>query len=126
MTGGSCYKYNFCRDKTIMFAATKYFYCDKSFVVTNIILSRQAYFCRDKHVFVVTKLSLRQKRVSRNKYLSQQKFCRDKDKDFCRNKHTFVTTKDVFCRDKTFVATKIIIVPAPPNDGHYFTTNIKY
>ena len=42
ITGGSCYKYNFCRDKT--------------FVTTNIwVLSRQTYFCRGS---VATKIIL--------------------------------------------------------------------
>ena len=38
-------------------------------------------------------------------------------KKFCRYKHTFVATKDVFCCDKTFVATKNILVAAPANDS---------
>ena len=36
---------------------------------------------------------------------------------FCNDKHTFVITKDVrVCHDKTFVATKMILVGAPTND----------
>ena len=79
ITGESCHKkYNFCCDKHI-FVATKHFllplkhaYRDKKFVTTNIFLSRQifvaannfvatkvlsgqAYFCCNTHVFVVTK-----------------------------------------------------------------------
>ena len=42
------------------------------------------------------------------KVLSRQTFCCDK--------HTFVATKDVFCRDKSFDAIKMILVAAPPND----------
>ena len=43
----------FCRDKHV-FDATKHVFCrdktlDKTFVTTNIILSRHAYFCRDKN-----------------------------------------------------------------------------
>ena len=43
----------FCRDKHV-FDATKQVFCrdkplDKTFVTTNIILSRHAYFCRDKN-----------------------------------------------------------------------------
>ena len=48
------------------------------FVAMNIILSRQAYSCRDKHVFchdkrrlVATKLLSRQNYVCREKYLSK-------------------------------------------------------
>ena len=82
--GGSCHKYHFCRDKSIIFVATK------------VRLSRQN-FCRDIHVFGATKGF-----GATNIILSRQKFC--------RGKHTFVATKDVFCHDKhvkhTFVATK--------------------
>ena len=60
------------------------------------VLSRQTRACRDKHTFVATKLCL-----------TRQKFCRDK--------YIFVATKNVFCRDNTFVATKMILV-APAND----------
>ena len=40
---------------------------------------------------------------------------------YCRNKHNFVVTKVLsrqayFCRDKTFAATKMVLVAAPPND----------
>ena len=51
-------------------------------------------FCRDKHVFVATKV------------LSRQKFCRDK--------HTFVVTKDMFCCDKNDTCV---------NDTHTYTDN---
>ena len=36
---------------------------------------------------------------------------------FCHDKHTFVVTEDVFCSDKSFVATKLILVAAPTNDS---------
>ena len=56
--GGSCHKYNFCRDKTR-------------------VLSRQNYFCRDKIMFVATKYFGRDKS---NTCLSQQNIlCRDKN-----------------------------------------------
>ena len=76
-----------CSDK-IRFVATKYFFHEKAFVTTNIMLTwqvllQQAYFCHDKrHV------------------LSWQ---------------THV------CRDKTFVATKIILVAAPTSDRNWFS-----
>ena len=50
------------------------------FAATNIILSRQAYFCRDKR-----------------RVLSRQ-------------------TQSHGCRDKTFIATKMILVAAPASD----------
>ena len=56
-----------------------------------------------KHVFVATKVSL---------CLSRQKYAL-----FCHDKHTSVPTKDMFCRDKTFVVTKIIRVAAPANNS---------
>ena len=92
-----------CRDKT-------YFCHDKSFVATNIILSRQTFFA-------TSLLLSQQTRVCRDKtrLLSRQKYacCA---KNLCHDKH-------VICRDKhnskhTFVATtKMILVEAlPAND----------
>ena len=79
----------FCRDK-------KYarFCCDKimfvarnMFVRTNILsqqnLSRQAYFCHDKHLFVVSK----------------HVFCRDKSMQY-----------RYFCRGNSFVVTSILLL----------------
>ena len=74
--GGSRHKYHFCRDKTFCrdkyvclspqntsFITTKVclsrqnFCRDKiMFVATITCLSRQKYTCRDKHIFVVTKV----------------------------------------------------------------------
>ena len=76
ITGWSCHKYHFslfghvCRDKTRLLSRqtnTTNICCDKCFVATNIILSRQK-FCLDKHTFVGTK----------------DLFCRDKHV-FCRD-----------------------------------------
>ena len=53
----------------------------------EILSSQEKYVCRDKHVFVATKVIL-----SRKTILSRQKFC--------HGKHAFVATKDVLCRDK--------------------------
>ena len=88
-----------------MFAATIifiYFY----FLRQNF-LSQQTRVCRDKHVFVATKVNLSQQDfcsdknyVCSDKYLSRQKFC--------HRKNMFVTTK-------LFVGTKIILVAAPAN-----------
>ena len=92
INGGSCHKYNFCRDKHVLSLARQ-----NIFVSTNpLTLS---------HTFVATK----------------DVFCRDKSKLIrqnyvCRDTHTFVETKDVFCRHKTFVATKMILGAAPANN----------
>ena len=95
ITGGSCHKNHFCRDKNTSFVATKVlsrltFCCDKAFVAINIILSRQAYFCRDKHVFVVT--------------------------DICRDKSFVAASLLVSRQTCVFVSTKLILVAAPAND----------
>ena len=52
--GGSCHKYHFCRDKS-MLAATKIYFSRQIFLVTNV-LSRQEYISRDKRQ--VTKMIL--------------------------------------------------------------------
>ena len=71
--GGSCHKYNFCRDKgfkhdkTLLLLRQKYACRDKTFVTTNIFLclSRQntsfvatKIFCHNKHNFVATSILL--------------------------------------------------------------------
>ena len=88
------------------------------FFATNIILSRQKscfvetkYFCHDKHNFVTTNIVL-----SRPKDV----FCHDKH--VCRDKHAFVATKVLsrqtrVCRNKSFVATKMLFVAAPASDS---------
>ena len=99
IVGGSCHKYDFCRDKH---AKTR-------------LLSRQKYACRYFFLFYFFKLykhvlylSPNNSFVATNIILSRQKFC--------RNKHIFVATKDLFCRDKAFVATKIVLAAVPAND----------
>ena len=64
--GGSYHKYHFCRDKTRLLSRQKYA-CDWTFVVTNV--------CRDKHMYVATKVLLRQKTcfIATNTRLSRQK-----------------------------------------------------
>ena len=80
IVGWSCHKYDFCRDKHVLFASRQ----NTSFVATNSdihnfvatkVLSRQAYFCRDKHVFVVANLPF----VATKICLSREKnvYCRD-------------------------------------------------
>ena len=106
ITDGSCHKYHYSRDKSMLFATKLYFCRNETFVMTNI--SRDKHACHDK-TFVAT-----------NTCLLRQKFCHDK--------HIFVATKDLFCLDKhmflatnykTFVPTKMILVAAPANDsGH--------
>jgi len=95
----SCYKYYCCRApntclsrKNTSFVATKYACRDKRFVnkLTSMLLLRQ------KTCFVATKVCL-----------SRQNFCRDKV--------MFVATN--IWRDRTFVATKIILVAVSANDS---------
>ena len=74
----------FCRDKIRGFR-------DNTFVATKDV------FYRDKHVFVVTKVSSSRQNFCCDKIcLSQQmsKIC------LLRQKMCFIATKDVFCRDK--------------------------
>ena len=51
--GGSCHKYNFCRDKSIVATITCLSRQDTSFVATKVCLPRKM-FCRDKHVSINT------------------------------------------------------------------------
>ena len=85
--GGSCHKYNFC--------------CDKSLVARNTCLSWQTCVCHNK-----TCLLLQQKHACHDKTLSWQNYvCHDKSlvatntclsqQKFCLHKHTFVSTKMV-------------------------------
>ena len=97
--GESCYKYLFCRNKTHLLSRQ-----NTSFVATKVCLSWQK-FCRGKHVFVATK----------------HVFVETKDV-FCRDKRMLVETKRLsrqtrVCLEKTFVATKIILVAAPASDS---------
>ena len=56
-----------------------------TFVATSILLSRQAYFCRDKHI------------------LSRQAH-------FCRDKHTFVATSTLLSRQMTFFCFVFVVI----------------
>ena len=138
--GGSCHKYQrFCRDKHVSHLLSRQTYacCNKTsvakkkclsrqniFITTKVLLqqnflSRQAYFCYDKQVFVATKVSLlRQTSVTTKTCLPQQKFW--SNKNVCCNE-TFVITNILllqqkmcfamthFCHDKhLFVATKLL------------------
>ena len=64
-----CHKHNFCRDKHAfvetkhVFCRDKQFCCDKSFVATSILLSRQT----TSFVFVATKKEERRKEKKRKK-----------------------------------------------------------
>ena len=121
-------KHVFCRDKHV------YICHDKIMVVVSKLLSRQIYtclsrqtFCREKHTFFATKRRVlsRQTRV----YLSRQNHvCRFKT-FVATNIHVFVATKVLsretylfrdlktcfvatntyFCRDRSFVATSILL-----------------
>ena len=62
-------------------------------------------FWRDKHVFVVTKVRLCKKKLSRQAYI-------------CCNKRCVLSrqTSVCVCHNKTFVTTKMILVAAPASD----------
>ena len=91
ITGGSCYKYNFC--------------CDNSFVMTNMCLSRQnmsfvaTEVCLSWQMFCHDKPVLLQENICHDKYLSRQIIL--SWQMFCCDKHTFVATKHIFCCDKS-------------------------
>ena len=105
--GGSCYKYNFCRDKGFVFCRD-----ESIFVATKIYLSRQKYVCRDK-TFVTTSILLSDKHVNTKRLLSRQKYaCREKSfvvTNTCLSREIFAATKlrlsrqAYFCRDKSRV-----------------------
>ena len=104
--GGSCHKYNFCRDKHVFVRQ------NTSFVATKVCLSRQTYFCRDKYNFAVTKVLSRQTYFLQNMSFVATNVCLSRQTRVCRDKYLsrqkyFVQTKDVFCDSKhVFVATK--------------------
>ena len=76
----------------------------------NTCLSRQAYFCRDKHTFVATSILL-----SRQAHIVETSTLLSRQAYFCRDKHTFVATDDVFCfvfvvfSRENFVETKLCL-----------------
>ena len=82
--GGSCYKYQFCRDK--------------SFVTTNTCLSPQTRVYRDK-----TRLLSQQKYDCRDKimFVAKKYFCFVAT-NICHDKHVFVATK-VLSRQKLYL-----------------------
>ena len=94
------------------FVATKLFVAKNIFVATKL-LSRLAYFCATKDVFVVTKVSLLRQNFCRDKSFVATKICLLRQK-FCRDKHTFVAIKDVFCRDKHVSRQKWYLWQLPP------------
>ena len=82
------------------------FHCRASSLLYSSLLAAKTIIVTTKHVFcrgksmsmsVPTKLIF----VAKNSCWSRQTFC-------CY-KHTFVATKGVFCRDKRFVATSILL-----------------
>ena len=109
---------------SISFVATKHVFCRfflsrQIFVVINIILSRQGYFCRDKRVFVATKhvFCCDNIMLLATKVLSHQtRVCRDNQINVCGDK-PFVAASILSSRQKTgFVATKMILVAAAASD----------
>ena len=121
--GGSCHKYNFCRDKNVFVTTKPVFCCDKNmhdkivfvatkclsqqiFIATNTCFSRQK-FCRDKHTLVAPRVCRDKRIFVMTTVLSRRLFLFFVTtnilllrQNLCRDKHTFVATKDVFCRDK--------------------------
>ena len=127
INGGSCHKYNFCRDKHVSgqntsFVATKVclprqnFRRNKMFVATNV-LSRQAYFFRDKNLFCRVKYNFV---VYRDKIilvptnvLSRQSVLLAR-----QNTNKRLSQQTRVCRERSFFSTKIILVAAPANDSY--------
>ena len=111
-------KQKFCRNKHVFVMTNACLSLQNmSFVTTKVCLLWQKN-CRDKILFVATKLLSWQIFVTTNTCLLRQKFCHGKHTSvvtvdvFCHDKHKFVMTKvslswQKFCRDKhTFVVTK--------------------
>ena len=106
-------KYVFCRDKS-MLVTTNIFLslkkshekqnCDKTYIffAIKVFLSRQT-----RQTFVATNMCLSPKNyfVATNTILSRQAF-------FVATKEVFLSGQTRVCRDKTFVARKIILVAA--------------
>ena len=59
ITGGSCHKYNFCRDKSFVAADKTYLLSRQNYVCLDNrrVLSQETHVCRDK-TFVATKMML--------------------------------------------------------------------
>ena len=75
-----------------------HFCCNKRLVTPKMCLSRQTLFCRDRHLFVMTKDVFCRNRsmlVTTNVLLPQKYACHDK---------CFVVTKHVFCDDKSLLS----------------------
>ena len=82
-------------------------------------LSRQKYVCRDRHVFDATKVLWRQ--TKQNIDNKAKNVIHIHPRVFLSRQRRFVATNtglsgNIFCRNKTFVATKMILVAAPAND----------
>ena len=96
--GGSCHKYRFCRDKSMLVLSRQKYAC---FVATKVCL-----FCRDKSMLV----------LSRQKYACFVAtkvclFCRDKSLSsyFCCDKIRVLSLQTRICGEKyVFVATKVL------------------
>ena len=97
INGGSCHKYNFCRDKQV-FVTTKHVFChDKCMLVMTKVLSRQNYVCCNK-TSVTTNIWCSKRNFVMTKVLSQQTclcVCFDK---MCLLQQIFVTTNILSCQ----------------------------
>ena len=111
--GGNCHRNHFCRDKTRLLSRQKYacrdkhnfvslllsrqntsFFRDKSMLVatkllsrqkTNITLSLQTYFCRDKRRVCFTCF------VATNTFLWRQNFCNEKNYTSGSSRQWYIT-----------------------------------
>ena len=99
---------------SMIFDATKHVFCrDKSmFVATKVCLSRQKYACRDKSMLVATKVCLsRQKYACRDKSMFvATKVCLSRQKYACRDKNMLVATKVCLSRQKYACRDKHVFV----------------
>ena len=82
-----------------------------------IFVATKDVFCRDKSKLVWTKLLSRKSYVCRDKYLSWEKFCHDKNillqQNFSRDKHTFFATNT--CMSCLSRQIYILDLPPPPS-----------
>ena len=98
--------------ENISFVMTKTCFCNKSFVMTKLCLLQQTCVCHDK-TFVATNICHNKHNFVATRCVLSQQMC------VCHDKH-------VFCGDKTFVATKMMLVAAPANDTVSMTRALSY
>ena len=106
ITGGSCHKYLFGRNKSFVVTNSCLSRQNMSFVTTKVYLWQN--LCRNKHNFITTKVLLQQAYFCRNKIsFVMTEICLSRQ-TFFHNKHVLVATN--ICHKKTFVATKSLLL----------------